>query len=116
MKQAFNWNIPDLFYIMAQRIDIRFISNLVSEEERIGKTSNSRGVIKLQESNNQTETTQDNIEIAFFHEFYHHVFQVVGIDQRYSDFEEMEKDIDLIARLHHQLLESGQIKDECDEN
>lgn len=116
MSNAFEWMIPDYFYIMAQKIKVKFEQNLISEEGRIGKTSNSRGLIKLQENNEQTETTQDNVEIAFFHEYYHNVFQVIGIDQRYVDDEELERDIDLMARMHHQLLESGRIIDSENDN
>lgn len=112
MSKAFKWTVPDRFSLMAQTIVVKYVDDLVYEEQRVGKTSNERSTIKLQRPSHSEYITQDSAEIAFFHEFLHHVFQVTGLDERFSDEEEMETMIDLCARMMHQLVEDAEIDEQ----
>lgn len=112
MSKAFQWEIPDYFYLMAQKVVVEWVDDLIYEQNQIGKTSNPRGVIKLQKPDKSEYITQDNTEIAFFHEFLHHVFQVTGLDERFDDEDDMETMIDLCARMMHQMVEDARVCDE----
>ena len=88
--------IPARFTIFGQKIKVKYVDDL---DGNAGKYSPAQSLIQLQRSSLNHKISKEMLEVTFYHEMFHALFDKLGYDDLYLD----EKLVDLLANAFFEI-------------
>lgn len=99
--------VPKSFYLHGQRISVRMVDHLTSENNALGEARMLKNEIALQQNTNGFGLPQSQIEQTFLHELTHFILHHMG----QNDLCEEEAFVDVFSSLLHQALTTADYTD-----